>query len=329
MKKQLFTASLALLFLTDLSALKDEIKPSDRTPPAEEKSWIMINSFGTGYRRDRQRLIEPTYEAYLDNFNTVTMNYEMEFAWERLRLKLYADYGWLINGTLSYKGLLIPFSAPSQVFPRFNIASGYSVNVKPSLACGIQFWKIACGQGVFSFTPELGYAYTHFNAFPRGRKLSTPAGSTGFTALEFTRPIQQDWYGPFAKGAVGFTWKEQWRFDIFYQYTHVNFRQTFTQIISNFYPTVVNTTSMRISSKGTTMRTQMGGADLSYRFPRHWQVGTHFEGSATWSQTNHSIVRLIRDFFVPAASPTQSSSREKLNAHWTTYLANLYASYWF
>lgn len=291
----------------------------------------MTNSFGVGYRRDRQRLHEPTYTAYLDNFNSTTMQYQMIFAWERLILRLSADYGWLVSGNLSYKGLKTPFQTTEQDFGTFSISSGYNVDVLPAIACRIVFWHIGC-KGCLSFIPALGYTYSHFNAVPQGRKESTPPGLNGFTTLEFIRPIQQDWYGPTMEGRIGFSWDKAWHFDVFYQYTHLNFRQTFSQSVSNFFLNgggTVNTSTIRFSSKGTSFRTQLGGADFSYRSPCNWQLGSHFEGSATWSNTGKSIVRTVRDIFVPASPETRSTSTEQLSLHWTRYLVNFYGSYWF
>ncbi len=330
--KRILLPTALLLSATLVATHNDDAKPPGWKPPSEERSWTMTNSFGAGYRRDRQRLIEPTYIAYLDNFNSAYMKYQMEFNWERLLLKLSADYGWLINGDLSFKGLLAPFQSPQQNFGTFQMASGYTVDVQPAIGARIKFWKFDCNRSSLSFIPALGYTYTHFNAAPRGRKTSTPAGLTGFTALEFTRPIQQDWYGPYAEGRIAFAWKERIRFDVFYQYTHLNFRQTFSQSVSNYYlagPGAIDTSTIRVSSKGKTLRTQLGGADISYRSPCHWQIGTHFEGSATWSNTSNSIVRIVRDFFLPSSSHTQTAYNENLSAHWTRYLINIYGSYWF
>lgn len=320
---------LTLLALQLEAAGQMDVKPCGWTPPCEERTWTMTNSFGLGYRHDRQKLLQPSYVAYLDNFNTTTMQYQMLFAWERLILKLTADYGWLINGNLSFKGFLAPFQTPQQNFGTFSIASGYTVDVLPSIGCRIPFWHFACYKGCLSFIPSLGYSYSHFNAFPMGRKQSTPTGSSGFTTLEYTRPIQQDWYGPAMEGRIAFFWDAEWRFDIFYQYTHLNFRQTFSQAVSNFYPGAIDTASIRYSSKGHTLRTQLGGCDFSYRSPNHWQLGAHFEGSATWSNTSRTIVRMVRDFFLPAPSEARSTATEQLSAHWTRYLLNFYGSYWF
>lgn len=320
---------LALLALQlDVVALQMDAKPCGWEPTCEGRTWTMNNAFGVGYRRDRQRWLQPTYTAYLDNANSMTLQYQMFFAWERLILKLTADYGWLINGHLSFKGHLPPFLSPQQNFGAFSIASGYSVNVLPAIGCRIPFWHFAC-HGCLAFIPALGYSYSHFNAFPMGRKQSATGGAAGFTTLEFTRPIQQDWYGPAMEGRIACFWKNEWRFDIFYQYRHLNFRQTFSQAVSNFYPGSIDTTSIRYSSKGNTLRTQLGGADLSYRSPNNWQLGTYFEGSATWSNTSRTIVRMVRDFFLPAFSETRPTSTEKLSVHWTRYFVNFYGTYWF
>lgn len=318
-----------LLLGAALSLEAIDVMPCEWTPPCEEREWKMFNSFGIGYRRDRQRLLEPTYTAYLDNFNSATMQYQMVFSWDRLILKLTADYGWLINGDLSFKGFLPPFQSPQQNFGSFSIASGYTVDVLPSIGSRIPFWRFACQRGCLSFIPALGLNYNHFNVFPMGRKKSPSSGSSSFTTLEFTRPIQQDWWGPAMEGRIAFSWEEEWRFDIFYQYIHLNFRQTFSQAVSNYYPGAIDTSSIRYSTKGNTLRTQLGGADLSYRSPNNWQLGTHFEGSATWSNTSNTIVRTVRNFFLPALTETRSASTEKLSVHWTRYLVNFYGSYWF
>ncbi len=317
---------IALLLLTAALSLDASLdtKPCGWTPPCEERGWKMFNSFAVGYRRDRQRLLEPTYTAYLDNFNTTTMTYQMLFSWERLILKLSASYGWLINGKLAFKGFLPPFQPPQQNFGTFSIASGYTVDVLPAIGCRIPFWQFACQRGCLSFIPALGLSYNHFNAFPMGR---AQAGS--LTTLSFTRPIQQDWWGPNMEGRIAFYWKDEWRFDIFYQYIHLNFRQTFSQAVTAFSPGAVDTAAIRYSTKGNTLRTQLGGADLSYRSQNHWQLGTHFEGSATWSNTSKTIVRTLRDFFLPAPAQTVSTATEQLSVHWTHYLVNFYGSYWF
>ncbi len=325
--KRIYLCILAGALSLDASVV--EVKPCDWVPPCEERGWKMYNSFAVGYRNDRQRLHEPTFVATLDNFNTTTMQYQMVFAWERLILKLTADYGWLVHGNVSFKGNLAPFQAPEQNFGTFSTASGYTVDVLPAIGCRIPFWQFACQRGCLSFIPALGLSYSHFNVFPIGRKQSTPVGSGGLTTLEFTRPIQQDWWGPAMEGRIALNWEDEWRFDIFYQYTHLNFRQTFSQDVSNFYPGAVNTSSIRYSTKGHTMRTQLGGADLSYRSPNHWQLGTHFEGSATWSNTSNTIVRILRNSFLPTTTETRSTSTERLSLHWTRYLVNFYGSYWF
>lgn len=306
------------------------LEPPAKPQIQDKRTWTMTNSFGVGYRNDRQRWRENSFHANLENFSTIQGNYQWEMAWERIILRFNADYGWMISGDLSFKGIGIPYRTTQQVFPSFSIGSGYTADIYPTIGARIRFWKYRNGSA--SFIPYLGYIYSHFNASPRKNQLQTPSGTTGFSSLSFTRAIQQDWFGPLVEGHILFSWLDQWKLDLFYRYTHLKFRETFSQMLSHFSVDgagTVNTSSIRVSAKGDSFRTQLGGADFSYRSKHHWQFGAHFEGSATWCNTGDSIVRVNTDSFYPSTSQSNTATKENVSVHWTTYAGSLYAAYWF
>lgn len=331
-----------LILLASVSAIAEEksrhpVIYHDSTsgnwvPPSQARDWTMTFSNEVGYRRDRQKFRSKANHsvAYLHQFNTVSETADLVFTWERLLIKLSADYGWLINGSLNFKALDHAFSEPSS-FSMFKMGSGYSADVKAAIGCRIKFWKF--NYGSLSFIPALGYIYSHFNAYPKEQHRS--AGTSGYSTLEYSRPIQQDLFGPLVEGRIAFSWKEQWRFDCYYQYIPNNFRETAEQSIGNFTfnpPTTLtqaNLVRSRIASKSDTTRTQLGGADISYRSPSHWQIGARVEGSSTWSNTGHSITHQKTTDLLPDTAQTKASHRDQLSIQWVRYLANVYASYWF
>ncbi len=309
----------------------------------DQRTWTMTYTYGIGYRRDRQKFRAATDRSvsYFHNFNTIQNAACFTFAWERILIRLGGDYGWLINGDLNTKAPGGVFQEPAQNFPTFKMGSGYTADAYTALGCRIKFWTF--GRGSFSFIPALGAIYSHFNAYPRQQNRSPvpasplvqPAGTSGYTSLEYTRPIQQDWFGPYAEGRIAFSWKKEWRIDLYYQYIPVDFRQTMTQSAGNmfFNPpgslVTASTSQERLSSKSDTTRTQLGGADISYRSPNHWQLGTHFEGASTWSNTAHTISHIKTDALLPADATTHTSAKERLSVQWVRYSINFFSSYWF
>ena len=312
-------------------------------PPSRQRTWTMTFSEGIGYRRDRQKFISAIDRSvsYFHNFNTIQTTARLTFAWERVLIQLGGDYGWLVNGDLNTKALNGIFHEPAENFPTYKMGSGYSADVQAALGCRIKFWTF--NRGSFSFIPALGYVYSHFNAYPKkqGRSpvpaspLVLPAGTTGYTSQEYSCPIQQDWFGPYAEGRIAFSWKEEWRFDLYYQYIPIDFRQTMARSVSSFFSNppgtlvTANTSRENLSSKAHTTRTQQGGADISYRSQQHWQLGAHFEGASTWSNTAHTISHVKTDTFLPSQTSLSTSSREISSVQWARYSINLYSSYWF
>lgn len=298
------------------------------TPPNQIREWKMTFSNSLGYRRDRQKLLETADHSvsYFHHFDTVFYSASLVCAWERLFLNLAGSYGWLANGDLNFKD-------PSNNFSTFKMGSGYSAEIASGLGCRIKFWTFH--NGSLSFIPALGYIYSHFNDFPQGlNRSSAPAGTSGFTTMEYTRPIQQDWYGPYAEGRIAFSWKDRWRLDFYYIFRPIEFRQTIKQSISDFFfspadtLTTAQNTLQGISSKSHTTRTHLGGSNLSYRSPDHWQLGVHFDGSSTWTHTARSIVHTKTESYLPV-STSQTNSREKLSIQWVRYSTNLFVSYWY
>jgi hypothetical protein len=301
------------------------------TPPSEQREWTMTFSNGIGYRRDSQKLKDYTDQSvsYLKHFNSIEASASLLFAWDRVLIKLAADYGWLVSGDLNFKAQSGLYSIPVK-FPTFSMGSGYSADVMGSIGCRIKFWK--WNRGSLSFIPALGYVYSHFNAFPAKQGRATPPAAAGLTTMEYIRPIQQDWFGPLVEGRIAFSWKEAWRIDFFYQYIPIDFRQTLEQSVSHFFSNplaTANTSREHLGSKSDTTRTQLGGADISYRSPKHWKIGAHFEGSETWTHTAHTISHIKTDAFLPAYSTTQSRDRKKLTVQWLRYSVDFYSSYWF
>jgi hypothetical protein len=211
------------------------------------------------------------------------------------------------------------------------MGSGYSADAEAALACRIKFWTFA--KGSLSFIPAFGYFYSHLNAFPKYIETSF-ADNGDLTTLSYTRPIQQDWFGPTAEGRIAFSWKDAWRLDGYYQYRPVDFRITMQQSIHQYFfnpPGTLGTANdviENISSYGHTTRTHLGGLDFSYRSSHRWQLGAHFDGSETWSKTAHNLTHDQTDTYLPV-STSHTKSREKLNIHWTRYNSCLFASYWY
>ena len=176
--------------------------------------------------------------------------------------------------------------------------------------------------------------YSHFNALPKEQKSYRIPDGTGYTALEYRHPIQQDWFGPYAEGRVAFSWKEAWRLDFYYQYIPIYFRETQQQSINYFYMSggVLSQTGTileNISSKANTTRTQLGGVDISYRSKNHWRLGAHFDGFSTWTDTGHQIIRANKEEFYPADTVSNSKTKQKFAVNWVQYSTNFYCSYWY
>ena len=295
------------------------------SPPESPREWILSFSKAIGYCTERQHLKENLENVSLENLNSVQLRLNFAISWERVFLKLWGDYNWLCSGHADLIGNTTPFLTSHMQFPDFRMGAGYSAEIAPAFGCRVKFWTF--GNGSFSFIPLLAYKYAHFNAWPRGQVQS--ASSEPFTQVSYTRSIQQDWFGPLFEGRIGFAWKDEWHLEVFYQYQPLNFRQTLQQSIHNFSTVsgMTNETLARISSNGDSLRMQLGGADLSYRSPNHWQFGTHFEGSSTWSNTAKSIVRTQKQ--TPDLETVSSVYKEQLSVEWVRYLVNLYAAFWF
>lgn len=295
--------------------------------------WTMTSSAGLGYRSDRQTFEENLSLSHLNHLDSLQATVNLSFAWERLILRVVGDYNWILNGHLSFKGFPPLFQPPFERFASFSIHDGYITDVQPLLGCRIKFWTFPCGS--LSFIPGLGFNYSHFNACPTNQKTSPLPSSAGFTTLQYTKPLQQDWFGPLVELRLALSWKDQFRLDWFYQYTHVDYRQTYQQVLSHYFLNgagdliAADTSRISISSKGNNLRTQLGGFDFSYTSNHHWQLGTHFEGSSTWSNTAKSLVRITTDSFTPTFTETKTKLTERQIVRWTRYIVNFYASYWF
>jgi hypothetical protein len=301
------------------------------------RDWKMTFSEGMGYRRDRQKLISAydhsTYR-YRD-IDTITAVGCLTWSWERLLLRFSGSYGWLVKGNLDMQGLSSPFLAPAQHFQTLKMGSGYSLDIDGALGCRIKFWQF--NNGSFSFIPALGYLYSHFNAYPRSQSRSQEiSGDTsGWVSFEMIRPVQQDWFGSYAEGRIAFSWREIWRLDFYYQYIPIDFRQTLQESIGNYFfnssgtLTTASLSTERASAHSHTTRSQVGGAELSYRSPNHWQLGTQFKGACTWSNTNHNIVHVKTDALLPSSGYTTSHAKRNLSVHWVRYDASFFCSYWF
>ena len=315
------TLLLAISTTALFAAPKEEpMRSPNGVPRGDVREWTITSSTGLGYYNDRQHLSENIETISLKNLSSVQLSLSMEIAWERLFLKLWGDYSWLAGGHTKLPGRGTPFPTTSMEFPSAHLGSGYSADIAPAIGCRVKFWTF--GKGNLSFIPLLAYKYAHFNVWPRGQVQNS------LTTLEYTRGIQQDWFGPLFEGRIGFAWDQKWHLDFFYQYQPLNFRQTLEQSVSNYYSAgLKNTTLLRISSHGDSLRMQLGGTDLSYRSPNHWQIGTHFEGSSIWSNTAKSIVRTKTQ---SVGEPSSSTAyREQLAVEWVRYLVNIYASHWF
>jgi hypothetical protein len=306
------------------------------TLPSRPCNWTMTFSNGIGYRRDRQKFCTKTNQSvsYFHHFNTILATGNLLFSWDRLLIKLSGDYGWLVNGDLNFK--VVSESQLAKKFPSFQMGSGYSADIDAAIGYCIKLCKLAKSSLVF--IPALGYSYSHFNTYPEKQNrssVSSPPGTSGYSLLEYTRPIQQDWFGPYAEGKIAFSWKDEWRLDFYYRYIPIDFRQTLEHSISNFFFDPSSTLSQtdtvrgRLASKSNTTRTQRGGVDLSYRSPNRWQLGAQFEGSSTWTKTGHSILHIKRTSFLPTSSSIQGSLRERFRVQWVQYSTSFYYSFRF
>lgn len=280
-------------------------------------SWVLTFSNHVGYRRDRQEFVNKSKNSRF-NFtdgNTLFYDASLAFSWERLFIRFGGDYGWLVDGKLSY-GKNEPASFA-------HMGGGYSADANVAIGCRVKFWDFC--NGSFSFVPALGYGYSHFKLFPEGN-----CGKT-----LFTRPVQQDWFGPTLEGRISFAWQGSWRVDLIYQYNPVDFRQKFSEDTSRTtYDSAGNfqqAQSFRqtISTHSDSTRTQLGGIDISYVSCRHWQIGSRFLGSSTWSHTGRSIIHGKNESFSPTYQKHTVQRFSSSSIEWVRYAVSLYSSYWF
>ena len=228
------------------------------------RDWKTTFSVGPGYRRDRQKFICPADQSayYYRDFNTVLASSSLVFSWERLLLKFAADYGWLVNGELDSK-----FS-PKRSFARGKISgpeNGQRLFIGHRWRSRLPDQILDLWKRLFLLYPRARLYHSHFNAFPRGTSSATVSSdtTTNWIVFTMTRPIQQDWFGPYAEGRIAFAWKDAWRCDFYYQYIPIHFRQTFTSSIDDFNALLFSTATLsRESDKGKSTRTQLGGADI-------------------------------------------------------------------
>jgi hypothetical protein len=185
----------------------------DGTLPSQQCNRMMTFSNGVGFRRDRQKFCTGTglSVSYFHHFNTILITSNLIFSWDRLLIKLSGDYGWLVNGDLNFKVLSESFPKSAKKFPSFQMGSGYSADIDAAIGCRIKFWKWA--KSSLIFIPALGYSYSHFNTYPEKQNRSSvspvpiglPPGTSGYSLLEYIRPIQQDWFGLYAEGKIAFS----------------------------------------------------------------------------------------------------------------------------
>jgi hypothetical protein len=308
-------------------------QPCNWTPPCDERTWTMTVSSGLSYRFDTQKFDSTLFTTYLHSFNSLQLYTNVLFAWKRVRMWLSSSYGWMLTGSLSQKDSIAPFQPTKSPFSSFSLSNGYTADLQPMFGCRINYWTICSHE--FFFTPAIGLNYSHLKTYPQGQKRAPLQATNGYSMVSYTRPIQEDSWGPVVEGRLTYSWHKEWNLDLFYQYTHVYFSQTFEESVSNYYQdgggTLIgmDSTKVRVASHGDTLRTQLGGFDCSYRSPYNWQLGTHFEASSTWSKTAKSVIHNLQDAFGLGHTHTSTSTKEPLSVNWTRYLLNFYGSYWF
>lgn len=331
---RLLTASLFLcsLLSAETTKISSDAKPKGWVPPSQRAQWTITSSLAAGYGSDRQRQdFRSGMKFHFYNLNSATMTGRVVFDFDHIILRFKGDYGWLINGDC--RATMINFHP--QKFPTFPIRSGYSADAEAMLASRVKFWDY--GRGTLSFIPALGYLYSHFDLFPRSQKRAPlPIPIPGFTLMSFTKPFQQDWFGPVFEGRLALECKYGWRFDLFYRYIHLAFRQIFSYAQSDYFfnsnGTLMATDHMKghVAASRDSLRTQLGGAELSYRSSDKWQLGLHFEGSSTWTGVAKVSTRTTGDYLLSQAFPSVTETTEdQLDISWISYRINFFGSYWF
>ena len=310
---------------SESTTVESGVKPCNWQPKQKRDCWHFTSSLGLGYRFDRQKFdYKNSRTLNLDNLNSVQTNLSLLFDYDHVLLRFAADYAWLVAGSCYSKSL-----TPLERYSSSPVVGGYTADAQALLSCRVRFLKNS--NNCVTFIPGLGLNYSHMNIVVGGQQFSfTP---TTFSAITFTRPLQQDYFGPVVEGKMEFN-VGRWCLDLFWQYMHVGFRQVYSFVQENFsysMGTLVNgfRSSIHQFDKNNNLRTQLGGADLSYRSPNQWQIGTHFEGSSSWFKSARSrSTTKMRDLSVPTA-PSSTLSDQQLAQFWVSYRAHLYASYWF
>jgi hypothetical protein len=321
MKYLLFCFLFSVLFAQSSSDVKSgRLQLRDQT-----SCWLMSSSAEVGYRRDRQKLVfEDELVIRMSHLNSLQGTVSFFFDFDHVLLRFTGDYGWLLNGACHLKHLLF---GSHFVNP---IVGGYEADAQAILECRCRFWR-SCS-ATASFIAGLGANYSHVNLMV-GREASS-FFPNGLLTLSYPQPFQQDWFGPLVEGKIECT-VQHWHFNFFWQYIHVAFRQVASARLGVFIYDSMGSLAdgeaitTRIVAKNNSLRTQLGGADLFYRSPNHWEIGTHFEGSSTWTRLTKS--RFLQKFqpLSHQGSTTSEQRPSRLAQFWTSYRASLYGSYWF
>jgi hypothetical protein len=314
---------------------KKEPKPIyEKNEPSRKKDWECDSYVSFGYRRDRQKFDSTLMNMDFQDRNSLQLLVGSEIEWRHLIWSMRGSYGWLINGNTNY--VFAPSSAllDQYHFGLYDLGAGYNADVRSLLGYRIELYdRPSLG---ISFIPLVGYQYSHMMNYPKGNRqigLHPLEGVDliGYALSLFSSPNQQDWFGPFLEGRVGFRFWQSCEWDLFYQYHWMDVRSkssclsVISTSIEGFVAASASIKSNVIFSAGGAHK-QLGGTDFKYRFANGWHLGFHFEGSVSWkNNAQYKENRMTNTISSFGESFVVESLPELATIHWVSYEANIAA----
>ncbi len=331
----------ALPFVFVSCALQAQTAPAAPAPvhlnlaEAEAKSfWKYHHWAAIGYRRDREDFSEGASKTSYTDRNSVELILGSHIEWHRVVAYLRGSYGWLASGNAHLDTYGTRFNQPLS-FGQFNLGAGYDADAMAVVGFRLDLYdRPSFG---FSFIPSGGYKYSHMMNFPQGESRTTLLNGTGNYAIaHFSRPNQQDWFGPLAEGRIEFRLWEVLEWSFFYQYFWLDVRSKTKEAIDLYLyngsgaATAVNRYRASSIYKENMLQKQLIGADIRYRTISGWNMGVHFEASV--ADTNHAqAITNVKEEQALTANVIRTSATYAQGAsiHWVCYEASISLGYQF
>lgn len=307
-------------------APEPEPEPIAIPSPLLESYWAFHKWAALGYRFDRQSFLENNFsKTTIHNRNSLTLRAGSHVQYRNFILGMHGGYGWLLYGDLSWKH----FSDRSI---GYSLGAGYTADAQASL--GYEIKLVQRENFGFSVIPALGYRYAHLMNWAEKEK-----GVLTLDTLSknvFSKPNQQDWFGPFVDARIRFKFWKSGQWDLYYQYQpqDMRSRSTLEQQIYSYDPAgdlaLAQLIRRHTVSSSNTARAQIGGTDIRIHHATGWTFGLYFEAFAAWTHTAalHSSEKIKTVFPAPLATARVRTSHPE-EVHWTNYSLTSFMGYKF